>query len=105
MIITRQRGKGDKYYRYYLDGKKIGVTALARICRKYLTDAGMDAMWKQAIDNKKCVLELGEVDDEENKLLEEKISELEFERAKVARLEQKLVQAKLDAASYVLRHA
>ena len=105
MIITKQKRKGDEYHGYYLDGKKIGVMTLTRICRKYLTDAGMDAMWNQVIDHKRCVLELGDAHEDETTLLEEKISELEFERAKVARLEQKLMQAKLEAASYVLRHA
>ena len=103
MVITRRKENGQ-LYRYFLNGKRIGVDALARICRKYLTEAGMDAMWRQAIDNKKCVLELAGVDEDENTLLNEKIAELEMERVRNAKLEKKLIETKLQSADYILKH-
>lgn len=105
MVITLRKEKGEKFYKYYLDGKRIGAETLSRICRKYLTDDGMNAMWMQAIDHKRCILELGGAHEDENTLLDEKIAELEKERARNARLEEKLAEAQRKAAKYILKHA
>ena len=97
MIITVK--KVGKKSHCELDGKQITLNALDKICRRYLTDDGMSAMWIQLIRNHHCIIQFGEKCDE-NQILIDKEEELQRERELNGKLQKRLADMRIKAAKY-----
>ena len=99
MKITRL--KNNRGSCYSIDDKIVSRDGLDEICKKFLTADGLVAMWHRIFDSGVCVLDLDiEFDNDENKILAKKNSELEKERTRNAALEKKLMQFRIKAAKY-----
>ena len=98
MVITWEKDKGAKYKHYCLDGKRISSNAFMASLRKYLNNTGVMAVLKKVMDEGKCTLDLDIPD--ENKILTEKIMELQDVHEKSAALEKHLGRALIKAAKY-----
>lgn len=97
MVITKK--KVGKKNRYEVDGKPITLNALDKLCRRYLTDEGMRAMWIQLIENRHCIIQFGENCDE-NQILIDKEEELQKERELNGKLQKRLLDMRIKAAKY-----
>ncbi len=57
MVISRRKDKGQPYYKYYLDGRRISQDALGRICRTDITDVSLMKIFGYELNGKNPALE------------------------------------------------
>ena len=91
--------KVKRGWKFCIDGKVVSRAVINEFCKKFLKPDGIDAMWKRIFDYGVCVIEF-DIDFDENKILAEQKSELEWERQKNAALEKKLMETRIKAAKY-----
>ena len=99
MRISKLKVKSG--WKFCIDGKTVSRTVIEEFCQKFLKPDGITAMWKRIFDYGECVIEFDiNFDNDENKILAKKNSELEKERIRNAELEKKLMQFRIKAAKY-----
>lgn len=94
MKITRQKVK--KRRQYFIDGRLVTHDKLNEICKRYLNEEGLRAMWCRLFDTGECTIDF-DVDVDAENLLERKNAELQQQNAA---LEKKLMQLRIKAAKY-----
>ena len=94
MKITRQKVKNRR--QYFIDGRLVKYDKLNEICKRYLSEEGLRAMWCRLCDTGEFEIDF-DVDVDAENLLERKNAELQQQNAA---LEKKLMQLRIKAAKY-----
>ena len=97
MKITRHIMKRCR--QYFIDGRQVTSEKLNEICKKYLSEEGLLAMWCKLSDTGEFTIDF-DVDIDAENLLGEKNAELQQKNLQIAALEKKLMQLRIKAAKY-----
>ena len=97
MKITRYINK--KCRQYFIDGRQVTHDKLNEICKKYLSEDGLRAMWCKLFDTGEFTIDF-DVDIDGENLLDKKNAELQQKNLQIAALEKKLMQLRIKAAKY-----